>query len=187
MNFSKLYKRHATFSHIEPYTPTIRRGFMAKVFFTETDELLDIRPNIDFHNTNQHEHNEPHEINNRLLYKEECFKIYGCIYQVNRKLGTGFLENVYQEALEIELSRKKVPFISQKELEILYDEIPLSKKFIADIVCYNKIIIQIKAVSKILDLHKMQLTNYLSATGIRLGLLVNFNSFPKTEIIRILK
>ena len=64
----KLYKRHATFCHIEPYTPAIRGGFMAKVFFTETDELLDIRPNIDFHNTNQHEHNEPHEINNRLLY-----------------------------------------------------------------------------------------------------------------------
>jgi len=136
-------------------------------------------------NTNHHEHYEPHEQIINLLFKEECYKIYGCIYAVNRKLGSGFLEAIYQEALEIELKRESIPFVSQQELEILYDGIPLTKKFVADIVCYNRIILEIKAVSKINEQHKMQLTNYLAATGIRLGLLINFNSYPKSEIIRM--
>ena len=130
--------------------------------------------------TNQHEQGN-------ILFKEESYEIYGCIYSVNRKLGSGFLEAVYQEALEIELRRKKIPFVSQQELEILYDGIPLSNKYIADIVCYNKIIIELKAVTKITNQHRAQLMNYLAATGFRLGLLVNFNSFPKSEIIRFVK
>jgi len=130
--------------------------------------------------TNQHEQE-------KVIYKNECFEIYGCIYAVNRKLGTGFLEAVYQEALEIELRRKSIPFVSHKELEILYDGIPLVNKYIADIVCYEKIIIELKAVSKINNQHKAQLMNYMAATGIKLGLLVNFNSSPKSEIIRMVK
>jgi len=122
-----------------------------------------------------------------ILFKDECFEIYGCIYEVNRKLGTGFLEAVYQEALEIELKRKKIPFISQQELEILYDGIPLSNKYIADIVCFGKIIIELKAVSIINNQHKAQLLNYLTVTKFDLGLLVNFNSFPKAEIIRMVR
>ena len=130
--------------------------------------------------TNHHEHN-------KILYEEECYKIYGCIYTVNKKLGSGFLEAVYQEALEIELKRENIPFVSQKELKILYDGIPLKSKYIADIVCYEKIIIEIKAISKINNQHKAQLINYLAATGFRLGLLVNFSSFPKSEIIRMVR
>ena len=122
-----------------------------------------------------------------LLFKDECFKIYGCIYEVNKKPGSGFLEAVYQEALEIELKQKNIPFASQKELEILYDGVPLSKKYIADIVCYNKIIIEIKSVSKVTAQHKAQLMNYLTATGFKLGLLVNFHSYPKAEIIRMVR
>ena len=137
-------------------------------------------------NTNHHEPNEPHE-KISLFYKKECYNIYGCIYAVNKKLGAGFLESIYQEALEIELRRGNIPFISQQELEIFYDGIPLTKKFIADIVCYGKIIIEVKAVSKINDQHKAQLTNYLSATGYRLGLIVNFNSFPVADIIRMVR
>jgi GxxExxY protein len=102
-------------------------------------------------------------------------------------LGVGFLEAAYQEALEIELRRKNIPFVSQQELEILYDGIPLKQKYVADIVCYDKIILEIKAVSKINDQHKAQLMNYLSATGLKLGLLINFHSYPKTEIIRMVK
>ena len=132
--------------------------------------------------TNQHEQKEKD-----ILFKDEGYKIYSCIYAVNKKLGTGFLEAVYQEALEIELQRENIPFVSQQELEILYDGIPLTKKYVADIVCYDKIIIEIKAVSKITNQHKAQLMNYLSATGFRLGLLVNFHSFPKAEIIRIIR
>jgi len=106
---------------------------------------------------------------------------------VNKKLGTGFLEAVYQEALEIELRRKNIPFVSQQELEILYDGIPLVNKYVADMVCYEKIIIELKAVSKINNQHRAQLMNYMAATGYKLGLLVNFNSFPKSEIIRIVR
>ena len=131
-----------------------------------------------FLTTNHHE---------QILFKDECFEIYSCIYAVNRKLGAGFLETVYQEALEIELRRKNIPFIPQKELMILYDGIPLSNKYIADIVCFDKIIIELKAVSKINNQHKAQLINYLTATGFSLGLLVNFNSFPKAEIIRMVR
>jgi GxxExxY protein len=129
-------------------------------------------------------HTNHHE-KTKVVYKDECYEIYGCIYAVNRKLGTGFLEAVYQEALEIELSRKNIPFVSQQELEIIYDGIPLVNKYVADIICYGKIIIELKAVSRINDQHKAQLMNYMAATGYKLGLLVNFNSFPKSEIIRI--
>ena len=130
--------------------------------------------------TNQHEQGN-------ILYKDECFEIYGCIYAVNRKLGTGFLEAVYQEALEIEFGRNNIPFVSQKELKIIYDGIPLSNKYIADIICYDKIILELKAVSKVTNQYKAQLMNYMAATGFKLGLLVNFNSFPKSEIIRMVK
>ena len=129
--------------------------------------------------TNQHEQ--------ELLFKDESYTIYGCIYAVNKKLGTGFLEAVYQEALEIELKHKNVHFVSQQELEILYNGIPLTKKYVADIVCYDKIIIEIKAVQKITNQHKAQLLNYLVATNYKLGLLINFNSYPKAEIIRMVR
>ena len=122
-----------------------------------------------------------------ILFKDECFKIYGCIYAVNKKLGAGFLEGVYQEALEIELERANIPFVSQQELVVSYDGILLSSKYIADIICYDKIIIELKAVSKINNQHKAQLINYLTATGYRLGILVNFNSFPKADIVRLVK
>jgi len=136
--------------------------------------------------TNYADRKEPHE-QESILYKDECYKIYGCIYAVNNKLGSGFLEAVYQEALEIELRRENIPFLSQQKLEILYDGIPLTSKYIADIVCYDKIIIEIKAISKINSQHKAQLLNYLTATGYRLGLLVNFNSYPKAEVIRMVR
>jgi len=133
-----------------------------------------------------HKPHKPHEQAN-IFFKEESFLINSCIYEVNRKLGTGFLEAVYQEALEIELKHKNIPFERQKGLKIFYDETPLSCKYIADIICYEKIIIEIKAVSNINNQHKAQLLNYLAITGLNLGLLVNFNSFPKAEVIRMVR
>jgi len=137
---------------------------------------------------------EPHKLvpsvrtrTRQIFYKEESFLINSCIYEVNRKLGTGFLEAVYQEALEIELKQKNIPFERQKGLKIFYDETPLSCKYIADIICYDKIIIEIKAVSNINNQHKAQLLNYLAITGLKLGLLVNFSSFPKAEVIRMVR
>jgi GxxExxY protein len=120
-----------------------------------------------------------------IHYKEESYKINGCIYAVNRKLGSGFLESVYQEALEIEFRNAKIPFEAQKKLRILYDGVPLNQYFVADFVCYDKIIVELKAVEKIRDEHKAQVINYLAATGMKLGILVNFHSYPKAEIIRL--
>jgi len=102
--------------------------------------------------------------NINIFFRNECYEIYGCIYSVYKKLGTGFLEAVYQETLEIELRRKNIPFVSQRQMEILYDGIPLKNKYIADLVCYEKIIIELKSVSKINNQHKAQLMNYMTAS-----------------------
>ena len=121
-----------------------------------------------------------------FLLKKECYRIYGCIFSVNKKLGSGFLEAVYQEALEIELRQNSIPFVPQQEFKIIYAGIPLKSKYVADIVCFNEIIIELKAVSQINEQYKAQLLNYLAVTGNRLGLLVNFNSYPKAEIVRMI-
>ncbi|MDR1930435.1 MAG: GxxExxY protein, partial [Treponema sp.] len=117
----------------------------------------------------------------------ECYLIQGCVFEVYRNLGAGFLEAVYQEALEIELERAKIPFESQKILPIMYDGTPLKQYYQADLVCFEKIIVELKAVSKITNEHKSQIFNYLAATGLKLGLLVNFHAFPKVEITRIIR
>ena len=95
--------------------------------------------------------------------------------RVYNVLGSGFLEAVYQEALEIELDKRHIPYEREKELEICYDGIKLGKKYVADFVCYDKIIIELKAVSVILPEHEAQIINYLKATGFKLGILLNFN------------
>ena len=121
-----------------------------------------------------------------MLYKDECYRIQGGVFEVNKKLGTGFLEAVYQEAMEIELEKAKIPFESQKILHILYDGKPLKQYYQADLVCFEKIIVELKAVSAITNEHKAQVLNYLAATDLKLGLLVNFHASPKAEIIRLL-
>jgi GxxExxY protein len=80
-----------------------------------------------------------------LLYEEESYCIRACIYEVNRKLGSGFLEAVYQEALEIELQKAKIPYEAQRKRSIRYDGKPLKQFYLADFVCFEKIIIEIKA------------------------------------------
>jgi GxxExxY protein len=104
-----------------------------------------------------------------LRFENESYSIRGCIYEVNRKLGTGFLEAVYQEALEIELKKARIPHEAQKPLPIIYDGKPLKQFYIADFVCFGNIIVEIKAVSKLTNEHKAQLFNYLAATGLTLG------------------
>jgi GxxExxY protein len=122
-----------------------------------------------------------------ILYKEECYQIYHAIYEVHNNLGSGFLESVYQEALEIEMQKENIPFESQKMLHIYYDDKPLTQYFKADIICFGKILLELKAVTKITNEHKAQLMNYLAATKIRLGLLVNFGTHPKVEICRMIR
>jgi GxxExxY protein len=119
-----------------------------------------------------------------ILFKEESFKIIGACMEVHKQLGAGFLEPVYQEALAVELSQQGIPYEKEKELSITYKGIPLVKKYIADFICYNKIILEIKALNKLTSEHEAQILNYLKATGIKLGLLVNFGG-PSLKSKRI--
>ena len=122
-----------------------------------------------------------------MLYKDECFQIMGACFEVYKELGFGFLEPVYQESLELELASLKVPFRPQVELKLNYKGQQLKQMYEPDFVCWDKIILEIKAVTELADVHRAQLHNYLKATGYRLGLLVNFGHFPKVEWERIVK
>jgi GxxExxY protein len=109
-----------------------------------------------------------------LLYKEEAYAIVGACMEVHRELGHGFLEPVYQEALEIELGFRRIPFSREVELGVRYKNELLKKKYFADFVCNDKILVELKAVKDLLPEHEAQIFNYLKATGLQLGLLVNF-------------
>lgn len=121
----------------------------------------------------------------KIIYENESYQIQGAIFAVYKELGPGFLESVYQESLEIELKERGIPSESQKEIAIKYKNHLLFQHFKADFICYDKIIIELKAVSELTDIHRAQVFNYLKATGFRLGLLVNFCSFPGVDIQRI--
>ena len=120
-----------------------------------------------------------------ILFKEESYKIIGAAFKVYNTLGTGFLEAVYQEALEIEFKRQGIPYEREKELKIQYDGIELKQTYKADFVCFGKIIVELKAVSTLDDSHRSQVYNYLHATGYKLGLLLNFGYADELEKERI--
>lgn len=109
-----------------------------------------------------------------IIYKNEAFQIIGAAMEVHKTLGMGFLESVYQESMEIELTKRNIPFVSQKKIQIKYKDSLLNQYFVADLLCYDKIIIELKAVSAILPEHEAQIINYLKATGTKLGILLNF-------------
>ena len=121
-----------------------------------------------------------------VVYKEESYKIVGAAFKVYNTLGPGFLEAVYQEALEIEFQREGIPYEREKELKIQYDGVELKQTYKADFVCFGKIIVELKAVSAIDDTHQSQVYNYLHATGYKLGLLLNFGHSDELEIKRII-
>lgn len=120
-----------------------------------------------------------------ILFKEECYAIQGAIFEVYRVLGCGFLEAVYQECLEKELAFRNIPFQSQPLLNLTYKGETLNLIYQPDLICYGTIIIEVKALKDVGNEHRAQLFNYLKATGLRLGLLVNFGHFPKATIERI--
>ena len=119
-----------------------------------------------------------------IVYKQESYDIVGAAMYVYNKLGHGFLESVYQEALEIEFNRRNIPYEREKELQIVYDGVLLKQIYRADFLCYGKIIVELKVVSELDDSHKAQIYNYLHATGCRLGLLINFGSSDGLEYER---
>ena len=124
-------------------------------------------------------------ITNMIIYKDESYKIVGAAFNVYNKLGHGFLEAVYQEALELEFKKQGIPYEREKELKITYDGVELKATYKADFVCYGKIIVELKAVSYLDDSHRAQVYNYLHATGLKLGLLMNFGNTDELEKERI--
>ena len=129
---------------------------------------------------------ETHGKSGALLYKEECYQIQGAIFEVYKEIGSGFLESVYQECLEKELSIRNIPFQRQAEIRLAYKGDSLQQYFTADLICFNLILLELKATKSLEPIHRAQVLNYLKATGLRLGLLVNFNAYPKAAIERII-
>jgi len=119
------------------------------------------------------------------MYADEVYAIQGAVFDVYKTLGAGFLEGVYQEALELELASRCIPYKSQPEITISYKGARLHQTYRADIICYDRIILELKAVKELLPEHSAQLFNYLRATDMKLGLLVNFSHYPGADIRRI--
>ena len=110
-----------------------------------------------------------------FIYKEESYNIRGAMMAVHRELGSGFLERVYQDALEYEFRERGIPYEREKKIQIMYKGKPLGEPYRADFVCYGKIIVELKAVNTLEDTHYAQVLNYLKATKMKLGILVNFH------------
>jgi GxxExxY protein len=121
-----------------------------------------------------------------LIYKDESYAIIGACFAVYKDKGCGFLEPVYHECLEIEFESQRIPFLSKAAQTLQYRGRTLVQTYTPDFISYNKIIVEIKAVSTLVDEHRAQLLNYLSATRCELGLLVNFGHYPRMEYERLI-
>ncbi|MEI9962355.1 MAG: GxxExxY protein [Limisphaerales bacterium] len=121
-----------------------------------------------------------------IVYKLESYEIMGACFEVYKEKGSGFVESVYQECLEIEFADRKIPFRAQAELSLTYKGRPLRGKFKPDFICHEKIVLELKAITALVNEHRAQVQNQLRATGMKLGLLVNFGHYPKLEYERII-
>ena len=128
----------------------------------------------------------PKEESRELIYKAESYAIIGACFTVYKDKGCGFLEPVYHECLEIEFEFQRIPFLSKPPQTLQYRARTLVQTFSPDFICYEKIIVEIKAVSALVDEHRAQVLNYLSATGCELALLVNFGHYPRLGYERLL-
>ena len=120
-----------------------------------------------------------------LLFREETYRIIGACMAVHKDKGNGFAEPVYQDALEIEFELNGLTFDSQRNYQIHYRGRPLKHTYTPDLLCFDRIIVELKAAKALTDEHRAQLMNYLKVTGLQLGLLVNFGSYPRLEWERI--
>jgi len=109
-----------------------------------------------------------------LIYKNEVYQIIGAALEVHKELGCGFLEAVYQEALELEFKLRDIPYIREPKLNIYYKEQLLDKYYEADFICFDKIIVELKALLGLISEHESQILNYLKATKLKVGVLINF-------------
>ena len=122
-----------------------------------------------------------------LIYKDESYAIIGACFAVYRDKGCGFLEPVYHECLEFEQEFQRIRFLSKPSQTLQFRGRTLIQTFSPDLICYDKIILEIKAVSELTEEHRAQVHNYLKATGYKLGLLVNFGHYPQVESERIVR
>jgi len=122
-----------------------------------------------------------------LLFKEETYRIRGACFEVYKEKGCGFVEPVYQECMELELSLQGIKYVAQPRLQLEYKGQPLKSEYIPDLICFETIIVELKAATELTQEHRAQVHNYLKATGHRLGLLVNFGHHPQIEIERIIR
>jgi GxxExxY protein len=118
---------------------------------------------------------------NPLIHEKETYAILGACFEVYKEKGCGFLEAVFQECLELEFGFQQIPAQAQVPMPLSYKGHPLVHRYVADFICFDKVIVELKAVSKLTDEHRAQIQNYLHATGLKVGLLVNFGHFPKVE------
>ena len=117
----------------------------------------------------------------KLVQEKETYEILGACFEVYREKGCGFLEAVYQECLAIELAQRGIPAQALVPLFLAYKGRQLTKQYVSDFICFGTVLLELKAVSKLADEHRAQIQNYLHATGLRVGLLVNFGHFPMLE------
>lgn len=119
-----------------------------------------------------------------LIFEQESYLIRGACFEVCKEKGCGFTEPIYQERLEAEMIMQGIPFDPQCQIPLVYKGRTLAHRFIPDLICFGRIIVELKSVSRLADEHRSQIINYLKATGMKLGLLVNFGHHPKIEIER---
>jgi GxxExxY protein len=122
-----------------------------------------------------------------IVYPEESYAIMGACFEVYKEIGPGFLESVYQECLELEFQDRCIPYKIHILLAISFKGRLLKCKYTPDFICFDKIIIELKAVSTLIDEHRAQVHNYLRASGFKLGLLVNFSHYPGLQHQRIVR
>ena len=122
-----------------------------------------------------------------ILLKDESYRIMGAMFEVYREMGCGFLEPVYQECVELEMADQQIPFVAQAELKLRYKHHQLKSKYVPDAICYNQIVVELKACKDITDQHRAQVHNYLKASGHRLGIIINFGHHPKLQYERIVR
>lgn len=118
---------------------------------------------------------------NEIIYRDEVYKIIGAAMEVHSELGPGFLESVYEEALARECTIRNIPFETQVKVSVEYKGEPLDKDFRADFLFYDKILAELKSIPGLTKTDEAQIINYLKATKLKLGLLINFGSYPKLE------
>ena len=122
-----------------------------------------------------------------LLLKDEVYAVVGAAMAVHNELGSGVLEGVYHEALEIELRQREIPFESYVPLTIVYKGQLLRKQYEADVIAYRQMVVELKALQRLSSVEQAQLLNYLKVTGFRVGLLINFGSHPNLEWQRMVR